>query len=352
MEVIILQPFKCTVISLFLFVVILNSAGVVNAQYTTLPTAGIAINGKTVDGIKPIYMNGTHYLPFVQLSKTLGYNHIRYEQNTATFQVTDGSTTVRATVGGTRAKKGNEYLNIDPLRWINNVAYIPLSSGGNLFNSYIYFKPENGSIQVQKPAGQYIVQRGDSLWRIAQAHHTTVAAIKSANRLTSNIVYIGQNLKIPPRDEAQEIEPIFEKEPVPQKHSSILTVRANVIEQAKQYLGAGYKFGATLNEAPNLFDCSSFTQLVFQQNNVQIPRVSRDQASKGVTVSQLEAGDLLFFTNRDLYSDGRVGHVGIYMGDGSMIHASSSRGVSITPNVLRNSYWGANYLFAKRVIHE
>lgn len=341
---------KYAMISLLLIVSIFYSTGIAHAQFTVMPRAGIAINGKMVDGINLVHMNGTYYLPFNQLAKTLGYNHIRYEQQTATFQITDGSTTVRATVGGTRAKRGNEYLNIDPIRWINNVAYIPLSSGGNLFNSYIYFKPENGSIQVQKPAGRYIVQRGDSLWRIAQAHHTSVASLKSANRLTGNMIYIGQSLKIPPRDKTQEIEPIFEKQPVPQKHSSVLTVRANVIEQAKKYLGAGYKFGATLNEAPYLFDCSSFTQLVFQQNNVQIPRVSRDQASKGVTVSQLEAGDLLFFTNRDLYSDGRVGHVGIYMGDGSMIHASSSKGVNITPNVLRNPYWAANYLFAKRVI--
>ena len=47
----------------------------------------------------------------------------------------------------------------------------------------------------------------------------------------------------------------------------------------------------------------------------------------------------MFFTMSDSYSDGRVAHVGIYMGDGNMIHASSSKGVMITKNVLQNPYW-------------
>ena len=101
-----------------------------------------------------------------------------------------------------------------------------------------------------------------------------------------------------------------------------------------------------------MFDCSSYTQLVFQNNGIQLPRVSRDQASKGrsVATKDLITGDLLFFTTNDLYSDGRVGHVGIYMGNGDMIHASTSKGVTITKDVLANPYWSANYLFSKRIV--
>ncbi|WP_156290683.1 C40 family peptidase [Oceanobacillus salinisoli] len=325
----------------------------VHAQYQNVPTAEIAINGKAVDGINPIKIDGVYYLPFVKLAKTLGYNSIKFENSTKTYEVTDGSTTIRTTMGGSRAKKGNEFINIKPPRWINETAYISLHAGGALFNSYIYFKKENGSIQVQQPAQKYIVHPNDTLWNIARIHHTSVADLKTANNLTSNTIFDGQTLKLPSRDKAKEMEPIREQEPIQKNNNaSVTTQRQELINKAKKYIGAGYKFGATLNEAPNLFDCSSYTMKVFQEIGITLPRVSRDQANKGVSVNKndLKTGDLMFFTDKDLYSDGRVGHVGIYMGNGNMIHASSSLGVDITDNVLQNPYWGKNYLFSKRVI--
>lgn len=351
MKQILIKP-RSWITLLLLISLLFNGAMTASAQYKKILTAGIAINGKVVDGIDPISIDGVYYLPFVKLAKILGYNSIKFEEGTRTYEITDGSTTIRTTMGGSRAKKSNEYINIKPPRWINNTAYVSLDASSALFNAYIYFKPENGSIQIQKPAQLYVVHTGDTLWKIAQAHHTTVAALKAANKLTSNIIVDGQKLKIPPRDKTKEIEPIREDQPVKiiDDQTKVATLRENILTQASKYKGAGYKFGATLDEAPNLFDCSSFTQLVFKQNGIEIPRVSRDQASVGIYVQSLQPGDLMFFTNNDLYSDGRVGHVGIYMGDGSMIHASSSLGVDITKNVLSNPYWGRNYLFSKRVI--
>jgi peptidoglycan DL-endopeptidase LytE len=335
-----------------LFLGIVMSAGTsTKAKVEQVPTAGIVVNGKVVNGLNPIKIDGTYYLPLVPLAKTLGYNYIKFEKNTLTYELTDGSTTIRTTMGGPRAKKGNEYVNIKPPRWINETAYISLHAGGALFNSYMYFEKENGSIQVQKPARQYVVHTGDTLYNISRIHHTTVGELKAANNLSSNIIKDGQILKLPDGKSPKEMEPVKEKEPVKNtNHTSVTAQRQKLLDQAKKYIGAGYKFGATLSEAPKLFDCSSYTQLVFKQVGIDIPRVSRDQASKGVAVSGLQAGDLMFFTIKDSYSDGRVAHVGIYMGDGSMIHASSSLGVAITKNVLQNPYWKSNYLFSKRVI--
>ncbi len=53
------------------------------AQVQRVPTAGIAINGKVVDGINPITINGKYYVPFIHLSKILGYNNIKFDQRTA-----------------------------------------------------------------------------------------------------------------------------------------------------------------------------------------------------------------------------------------------------------------------------
>ncbi|MDF1507063.1 NlpC/P60 family protein [Robertmurraya sp. DFI.2.37] len=345
------QFLKMIVLAMFILGITIGETITANAQVEQVPTAGIAINGKIVNGINPIKMDGVYYLPFVQLAKILGYNYIKFDEKTLTYEVTDGSTTIRTTMGGTQAKKGNEYVNIKAPRWINQTAYISLHAGGALFNSYITFNKSNGSIQVQKPAEQYVVHSGDSLWNISLLHHTTVSELKAVNNLTSNIIKDGQVLKLPNSGSLKEMEPVKENEPVKNNNrTSVATQRQKLLEAAKQYIGAGYKYGATLAEAPKLFDCSSYTQLVFKQVGIDIPRVSRDQASKGTTVTNLQAGDLMFFTLRDTYSDGRVAHVGIYMGDGSMIHASTSLGVAITKNVMQNSYWSRNYLFSKRVI--
>lgn len=345
------QFLKMIVLAMFILGITIGETITANAQVEQVPTAGIAINGKIVNGINPIKMDGVYYLPFVQLAKILGYNYIKFDEKTLTYEVTDGSTTIRTTMGGTQAKKGNEYVNIKAPRWINQTAYISLHAGGALFNSYITFNKSNGSIQVQKPAEQYVVHSGDSLWNISLLHHTTVSELKAVNNLTSNIIKDGQVLKLPNSGSLKEMEPVKENEPVKNNNrTSVATQRLKLLEAAKQYIGAGYKYGATLAEAPKLFDCSSYTQLLFKQVGIDIPRVSRDQASKGTTVTNLQAGDLMFFTLRDTYSDGRVAHVGIYMGDGSMIHASTSLGVAITKNVMQNSYWSRNYLFSKRVI--
>lgn len=343
---------RMAIVSMLVLGICISGTISTNAQVQHVPNAGVFINGKVVSGINPIIENGVYYLPFIELAKILNYNSIKFEDNTKTYEITDGSTTIRITMGGTRAKKGNEYINIEPPRWINETAYVSLHAGGAIFNSYITFKKENGSIQIQNPAKKYEVHKGDTLYNIARIHHITVEELKRANNLTSNVIHDGQVLTIPAGSKG-EMEPAKEHEPVQNNSKDSLAQQVKkILDDAKNYIGAKYKYGATLAEAPKLFDCSSYTQYVFGNVGVQLPRVSRDQASTGVSVSasNLKAGDLMFFTMNDTYTDGRVAHVGIYMGDGNMIHASTSKGVTITTNVLNNPYWSKNYLFSKRVI--
>lgn len=93
-----------------------------------------------------------------------------------------------------------------------------------------------------------------------------------------------------------------------------------VIAKAREYLGVPYLWGGT-DPAKGL-DCSGFTQLVYGSLGVSLPRVSSQQATAGRAVgslSEARPGDLLFFD----YSADRPGidHVGIYVGDGTMIAA-------------------------------
>jgi murein DD-endopeptidase / murein LD-carboxypeptidase len=120
------------------------------------------------------------------------------------------------------------------------------------------------------------------------------------------------------------------------------TVADNVITTAKQYMGTPYQYGAKAGNTSS-FDCSSFTQYVFKQNGISIPRDSRQQSQAGTYVSrdQLQPGDLVFF-----YSP--IHHVAIYIGNGQIIHTYGKGGVTISN--LNSGWWSSHYTTARRVI--
>jgi len=118
-----------------------------------------------------------------------------------------------------------------------------------------------------------------------------------------------------------------------------------VIKLANSYQGVPYTWGGT---SPSGFDCSGFTHYVFLQNGITIPRTSAAQYNSGTWVqkSQLKQGDLVFFTT---YKAG-ASHVGIYIGNGKFIHASSGAG-KIVISDMSNTYYKSHYVGAKRVIY-
>jgi cell wall-associated NlpC family hydrolase len=108
---------------------------------------------------------------------------------------------------------------------------------------------------------------------------------------------------------------------------------------ALRFLGTPYVFGGTSTSG---FDCSGFVQHVFGMLGVELPRTADAQYDVGKPATGgPRAGDLVFF---DTY--GGVSHVGIYLGNGQFVHASSSHGVMVSK--LSESYWAARYVGAKR----
>jgi cell wall-associated NlpC family hydrolase len=124
--------------------------------------------------------------------------------------------------------------------------------------------------------------------------------------------------------------------------ASAQTTANQVISTGLNYQGVPYKFGAKSGRT-NAFDCSSFTQFVFKQNGVSIPRSSKQQSTVGTFVprDQLQPGDLVFF-----YSP--IHHVAIYMGGGKLLHTFGKGGVTITP--LNTGWWNSHYTTARRVL--
>lgn len=139
--------------------------------------------------------------------------------------------------------------------------------------------------------------------------------------------------------------------PKPDFHIQSTVDADKLISFAKTFLGVKYVFGADDYDKSGTFDCSSFTQYVFQKFNVNLPRLARDQALTGQKVDKgdFKPGDLLFFTVPGRFEDDKIaGHVGIYIGNGKMIHTYGDPGVQISS--MDSGYWGNVLLGGRRVI--
>lgn len=107
--------------------------------------------------------------------------------------------------------------------------------------------------------------------------------------------------------------------------------------------GTPYRNGGS---DPNGFDCSGFTQYVFSQYGVALPRDVREQyrAGKAIDPSQLAPGDLVFFAT----TDPNVSHVAIAIGGDEFVHAPSSSGV-VRVEHLSGTYWSPRFVGIRRV---
>ena len=103
----------------------------------------------------------------------------------------------------------------------------------------------------------------------------------------------------------------------------------SIVAYAKQFLGTPYSWaGTNLNSG------------------------SASMASNGVYVDRanLQAGDLVFFDTTNATNQGYISHVGIYMGDGNIIHSSSGKQWGVTINSLSEPYYNTKYVTARRVL--
>lgn len=119
----------------------------------------------------------------------------------------------------------------------------------------------------------------------------------------------------------------------------------SLVDCARGWLGTPYRYGG--NDRRGV-DCSGLTTNVFlQAAGVTLPRDSRSQKDfcRRIDRQALQPGDLVFFVNSK--GGRRVNHVGLYIGGGEMIHASSSRGVIVSD--ITSGYWDNHYFASGRV---
>lgn len=122
--------------------------------------------------------------------------------------------------------------------------------------------------------------------------------------------------------------------------NGVSDVRVDLVQYALQFVGNRYVWGGT--SLTRGVDCSGFTMRVYEHYGVKLPHHSGSQPSYGTRISSSEArpGDLFFYG-----SGGRIGHVGIYIGNGQIVHASGARtGIKVSNAFYRTPICVVSYL--------
>ncbi|MCU0424706.1 MAG: NlpC/P60 family protein [Candidatus Kapabacteria bacterium] len=117
------------------------------------------------------------------------------------------------------------------------------------------------------------------------------------------------------------------------------------MESAERWLGTPYRYGAMGRDGT---DCSGFVMRVYEEQGIAVPRSTKDQFVSGtwIDAADLLVGDLLFFNTNGT----GVSHVGIYVGNDSIIHASSKSGV--VRQSFSDTYLAKTFMGARRILRE
>ncbi|WP_442603087.1 C40 family peptidase [Paenibacillus sp. KN14-4R] len=295
--------------------------------------------------ISLIIRNNLNYLPVNTILEILEYDIKK--NNINNFTVTDGSEFVTIPKTGPVARREGIHFPIDPLIYFNNRQFISLRSVNRLFNVALILNIKSKTVTIRQPGRFFVTLKGDDLRSIAALLNTSVKRLLSVNKNLNEPISSGIRVTIPS----------FSSRAGTQNSRSPKNVKVKfhieagpVIKLGQTLKGTPYKFGAGPYRKTGVFDCSSYMQYIYGRNGEPLPRTSRSQARRGIFRRQrdIESGDLIFF-RRDRYSDNRIGHVGMDIGNGRMLNTyESPPGVTITK--WRSPYWLRRYVTAREVL--
>ena len=258
-----------------------------------------------------------------------------------------------------------------------------------------YFPEKKPSTHKKQKFVKHTIKSGETLYDVAHQNHTTIEEVQQLNHLKKDeVLKIGRvlkvlqntyfatkknllkdkslllvkktkNLKLTHKKKKIKVATLSKKKRVKKSlkkhkpkntshsffdsiltwHSKGKTKSSKIASFAKKNLGKRYVWGATGRRGT--FDCSGFTSYVYKKNGINIPRTSRNQAKYGKYVSRdkLQKGDLIFF-DTSKRRRGYVNHVGIYLGNGKFIHASSAKRKVVVSRL--SKFYAQRYKGARR----
>ncbi|WP_284641235.1 C40 family peptidase [Paenibacillus silviterrae] len=301
-------------------------------------------------------INGVSYVEANAFAKALEYN-TDWDGDQGVLQIGEYGSNYELKVNDTTAMKEEEKVSLPQAPILrNHQVFLPSAAIQPLFGDDISFELTDREV-VLRPVGEAVMDpmdgpeeadtgseldfgddpddpfKGDEGEDPADAE-TLSGAVEELTQLSS-----------------VELEALMNQEAVPVLKNIDMNA---LIRRGKRYLGVKYRFGTGPYPRTGRFDCSTFTDYVFNKFGVDLPRTARAQAKRGTAVSRknLRKGDLMFF-----YVPGRfrtnktVGHVGIYMGNRRMIHASPLPRNGVQISTINKGYWKKTFLRAKRVAY-
>jgi cell wall-associated NlpC family hydrolase len=193
----------------------------------------------------------------------------------------------------------------------------------------------------------YLIEQTSSSELVISAPKT---AIYSDPALTKNIGTLTYQTRLPLLAESEGFQEVrlpdgkvgYLSRSNTKKTSGLVFSPGNIVNEARQFLGLKYLWGGTSSYG---FDCSGFMFRIYQSQGIYIPRDASEQAQGGIPVTKenLSLGDLLFFAHPD--RPDTIHHVGMYIGEGLMIHSPNSKSVIrielFEAGVYGEEYWGA-----------
>ena len=261
------------------------------------------------------------------------------------------------------------HVSVNELKTVNNLTASHVSKGTRLIiPSHAESKQKKETASARQDT--YKVSKGDTLPKIAKKTGLRIADIRALNGLKGNKVKPGQVLTLVAADTVSrsastdklqlinkdllneqemtdtlaELTDLESDRPVDlAKTLEASQGISSLKKSAYSFLGARYRFGGSSRSA---LDCSSFTQQVFREQSVILPRTAREQFYVGNEVMRgdLKKGDLVFFQTYARFPS----HVGIYLGNRKMIHASS-REHRVVISSMDTPYYLSRYLGARRM---
>ena len=341
-------------------------------NFRTGPSTSYSIINVLMNGQKVEYISTSGSWLKVKYNGVTGYVHGDYVTKGTTDNSTTGTTKyVSASVGlNVRSGAGTSYSKLGKLEYKEKVTVLSTSNGWSKINyngktGYVdssYLKSTvpgstndntnnetTGTTKYVNTTSGLNVRSGagTSYSKLGKLEYKEKVTVLSTSNGWSKINYNGKTGYVD-SSYLQNTVPGSNGNNANNNNNTVSTKANEVIAYAKTLLGKPYVWGA---QGPNSFDCSGFTYYVFKNKaGIVLPRTSSAQSKYGTYVSKsnLKAGDLVFFDTNGA-NDGNVSHVGMYIGNGQMIHASYGQKKIVIAN-FNDSYYQKAYVNARRVL--